>query len=791
MAADAYQLEDGSGVILLESGDRLILEPQPQLVTVGTASLTLGEKNPVIDLNRVVASYPTSVSVVVVGNQVWNQPSQALILNQAYTSTTLGAEEVSDTIEFSDFGFDGLVPEGATITAVRLGSYGYGDVTEFRIRARVGGVDEELHTSPFSLSSDPALDWVSATSDRSWTRSDLLNANFKVRFQVFSSVAEKVALLDQVLVEVTYTVAGNVTSTPATAALTTTSFAPTASAPRLVTPAVASLATATFAPTVVAPRLATPGTKALATTSFAPVVLAPRLVTPTTASLVTALFAPAVLLPKLATPAFAALTTASFAPTVSATANQRAVPATAALATTPFAPSVLAPRLVTPSTNALSITSFAPVVLAPRLVTPPTKALTTASFAPSALAPRLVTPAMVALATSLFSPIVSFTDHKRAVPSTAALATETFAPAVQAGQGTTVVPSVASLATMRFAPTVSTPRLSTPGTAAMSLTRFAPSVLAPRLVTIGAAALSLTRFAPRIDLVVVVQQLALTLTRFAASVLAPRVVTPPNVALTTTPFAPSVVVPVTPGTRALTTTKFEPDVDATANVWATPGTKALATSAFPPTAQTPSMVVPTTKSLTTTRFAPSALTPKLVVPATASLLLALFAPTVTATRWIQQQLAMRFRSVVMGVRPRRKSAMTMREEVDPVLRRRRVAPQVRNKRNITLRTVGPQEMVFKAGTSIEFEATFTDADGALYDPVLNTIKLFLKQPDNTYKTGYVPGVSGAAMAKISLGVYRVTWQSSRSDQLGIWTAEAEGTLGGETALDDIKFQLKA
>lgn len=98
---------------------------------------------------------------------------------------------------------------------------------------------------------------------------------------------------------------------------------------------------------------------------------------------------------------------------------------------------------------------------------------------------------------------------------------------------------------------------------------------------------------------------------------------------------------------------------------------------------------------------------------------------------------------------------------------------------------------FKAGTAVLVEATFTDKDGNLYDPDANTIKLFAKKPDGTYKAGFDPNVGGGtAMTKMSVGVYQATLQLARTDPTGIWVLETQGSVGSEVSLDDAKIQVR-
>jgi len=179
---------------------------------------------------------------------------------------------------------------------------------------------------------------------------------------------------------------GNVTVTPTTLALTTSTFAPTVQTPRVCTPTTLALTTSTFAPTIVLGTRVVPATLALTTSTFAPTVSTPRLCTPTTVALTTSTFAPTIVLGTRVVPATLALTISTFAPTVTTASGGTVVtPSTAALTTATFAPTIQTPRLATPTTTALTLEAFAPTVSVTShvLVTPPTATLAITFFAPT------------------------------------------------------------------------------------------------------------------------------------------------------------------------------------------------------------------------------------------------------------------------------------------------------------------------------------------------------------------------------------------------------------------------
>lgn len=111
--------------------------------------------------------------------------------------------------------------------------------------------------------------------------------------------------------------------------------------------------------------------------------------------------------------------------------------------------------------------------------------------------------------------------------------------------------------------------------------------------------------------------------------------------------------------------------------------------------------------------------------------------------------------------------------------------------NVQIRVVGPQEMAYKRGTNVLFEATFTDKDGVVFDPDAGTAKLYAKKPDGTYMTGLDPATGGRLMTAVAVGVYQADVQFARTDPVGRYTIEAEGKVGTKTFLDDAQIQVKA
>jgi len=125
-------------------------------------------------------------------------------------ATCAPAKNSSTGSTYSTFGLDSLIPSDATVQQVRL-IYEYKvsvntSIATARVRARVGGVDEEAHDNTVEPLTDTVVS-VDVTADRAWTRNDLLDANFAAVFEGVrgnSSTAVTFSL-DYLKVEVTYT----------------------------------------------------------------------------------------------------------------------------------------------------------------------------------------------------------------------------------------------------------------------------------------------------------------------------------------------------------------------------------------------------------------------------------------------------------------------------------------------------------------------------------------------------------------------------------------------------------
>lgn len=158
---------------------------------------------------------PRSRTGQATGNEVvstgWTNPADAYTLNSTY-ATAAPAKNNSVSSNFTGFGLDSLIADGATIDAVNIGAV-YRVNTDLSIAS--------LQTVPVVSGSDCGTgqtDTQEPTTDteisqdhigcRSWTKDDLLDANFKVRVAAIRGNSGTVVTfyLDYVYVTVDYSV---------------------------------------------------------------------------------------------------------------------------------------------------------------------------------------------------------------------------------------------------------------------------------------------------------------------------------------------------------------------------------------------------------------------------------------------------------------------------------------------------------------------------------------------------------------------------------------------------------
>lgn len=146
------------------------------------------------------------------GTNSWGTPAnaQGTANNNTY-ATASPAQNARVAGIWNTYGFDSNLPTHAAITKVEIIAQFKVDtnlsVANLEVHAQVGGVN--CPTSPIVNSAEPTIDTdftVDVTSCRTWTRSNLLNANFATRVLAHrgNSLVGVAFTLDYVQVRVTY-----------------------------------------------------------------------------------------------------------------------------------------------------------------------------------------------------------------------------------------------------------------------------------------------------------------------------------------------------------------------------------------------------------------------------------------------------------------------------------------------------------------------------------------------------------------------------------------------------------
>lgn len=154
--------------------------------------------------------FPTANEIETTG---WTNPNNAHADEGTDATAAPGKNAVIGTRWFA-FGFDGAIPTGSTIDAVKI-IYEYfvdtnKSIATMRTRARISSVDEEDHDNTSEPLSATIIT-VDITADRAWTRADLLDAAFKVTGEAQRGNSNNAVTfsLDYIKVEVTYTAPQN------------------------------------------------------------------------------------------------------------------------------------------------------------------------------------------------------------------------------------------------------------------------------------------------------------------------------------------------------------------------------------------------------------------------------------------------------------------------------------------------------------------------------------------------------------------------------------------------------
>lgn len=167
-----------------------------------------------------VTLYPAAVAAIS-GATLLTTPSNAYADDAVYATANLTTSSSPNLAgaRYTQFGADTAIPAGATITRVQLqAKYHIGNGARNGTQhqqARVGGVALTDHPTTLSQTADTYTPF-DITAERSWTRNDLLNANFAYDLTVAALTSLNMLYsLDVVALIVDYTTAVTINATPA------------------------------------------------------------------------------------------------------------------------------------------------------------------------------------------------------------------------------------------------------------------------------------------------------------------------------------------------------------------------------------------------------------------------------------------------------------------------------------------------------------------------------------------------------------------------------------------------
>jgi hypothetical protein len=163
-------------------------------------------------LADITTRFPTANETIGGASGAWTNPTNAHADDGTNYATAAPGKNQTYENRWGTFGFDSLIPSGATINSVKiLAEYNVSttaSIAQLQAQATVAGTD--CPTSVLTHTTEPTTDTVATfdvTSCRSWTRDDLTDANFKVRVggRRGNSNTAVTFSLDYVTVEVDYT----------------------------------------------------------------------------------------------------------------------------------------------------------------------------------------------------------------------------------------------------------------------------------------------------------------------------------------------------------------------------------------------------------------------------------------------------------------------------------------------------------------------------------------------------------------------------------------------------------
>jgi hypothetical protein len=154
-----------------------------------------------------------SIATVEAGSGTWTNQDNIKLDDGVEATFSLAVKNTSGRwVAGTSFGFDGIIPSGATIDVVEIrmeyrvnttGGIANPEMQSFVSGVGVGAVRAGSPLEPTTLT----LNTFDVTADRAWVRADLLNANFalKIRGRNGNSATDPSYRWDYIAAQVTYT----------------------------------------------------------------------------------------------------------------------------------------------------------------------------------------------------------------------------------------------------------------------------------------------------------------------------------------------------------------------------------------------------------------------------------------------------------------------------------------------------------------------------------------------------------------------------------------------------------
>ncbi len=154
--------------------------------------------------------WPSTGSTAVYSGGGFTAPTAVSADDGVYATGNVGVSTVARGTAYGNWGFDALIPSGATISDVKY-TYQYfvgttGAVAgTARVKARISGSDLANHDNTSQPLTPTTIGPTSIFSDKSWTRADLLDGVFQVVLEIRKgSLATQAFSFDFLEIAVTY-----------------------------------------------------------------------------------------------------------------------------------------------------------------------------------------------------------------------------------------------------------------------------------------------------------------------------------------------------------------------------------------------------------------------------------------------------------------------------------------------------------------------------------------------------------------------------------------------------------